>query len=863
MMLFTFSFLIFTYILAPLLITVFLYRILGLGSYMNFLLFFAASLGLAPYVISYILYISFLLFPHHNDFYYFSVVIFIFIVIFLISIRKLGSSAEIISSHLKPIGMLPGLKPWEILYILIILFSVFIVFTQCSFLPLHSNDGSVLYNIARIFYDQKSLEGYPFIQAHLPSGFYSTASHPPVFQMLYIWAFIFQGNSHAGFLVKSFSVLYFFFDIFVLFALVLRNFNRHAAIFVTAIFATTPVVMITSSNCFLDSFRLYPFFFSIFFLIETVKSGNFIKSKLALTCIGLIFTLLAHATHIPLILIVVLVAAPFFISIPLLRTRHIILLGFLTLIFGGVPYLFNYFSFGHLIFHLKESEITPKILELQSKSLLRLRDQLTLWGIIRNGRLQEFFDIDNFGLTAYLGLFGIIVWLKSREKQLHDWFIFLLGLLLYLFIKDPLSLTNNEFGYGIWSTWRYALPLLLFSLYFSAILFRRIYSSDTSLVSPSSSDHPHPTDGIKAGGVRQKIFLFFPYVIFIVLFLSARNGEYPLSEPWKLIYSPAEQYQRTDHYQLQLAINKFVNDPKNTGNVYYTFSPNFFVYSKARGVYYVDSSLEDFYAEHRVSQKVLYLSNLGITHFFIQRGRQYSRHYFYQEIQPILGDPSYTKLVYENDVIQIYKFRNIPGSLDKTNIDLGLDRFVNTLDCRPPKPEALDLSGEHRDEWLLYSHQKCFHDEINDRIEGNNIYLNRLKNSCECPPFQGFNTMYFERNDDFILRSPFSPAEEENDYILSLVAENNDRQSSLFSRPSKIQIYARERSGDGLINDTKLDSVLLDERNTRILLRFTPGKTSEAIAFYFKFHDIRRSVAIKNLNVVQVCEKNNHGIGAH
>ncbi len=854
-----------TYFLSSLVVFLLLFRIFKLRQFLNPGLAFALMLGLGPLIISYLLYIGFLLFPNHGNGFYIGFVIIIFLLMLLASLKEYKLIKDISSDALQALYDIKHWYFWEYLYLALIVFTLLIVFPQAMLLPLSSDDGSIYHTIARIFYEQKSLYGYPFIQAHPATGLYSTASHPPAFQMLYIWGFLFQGNVDLSPVIQSTSPMFYLLDIIAIYCLVKKNLSRSAGLIAASIFASTPAIIITSSINFIDSFRLYPLIFSIFWLAELAKITEKKYYPIILSALGLALSIFTHASHIfivPILIFAFLIASKLFLRV---RVKYAVIMAMIAIIIGGIGYLVNYLRFDHIIVNFFESEFTPRIFELQSKSLLRARDQLNWWDVIRNGRLQDFFCLSKWGITVYLVIISLFYWIKSNNKNASEWFMLIFGIGFYIFVKDPFSITNNEHGYGIWSSWRYLLPIMITNVYFSARFLANAYQENiikanlteginASINNKYDTTKKNNTRGyvIKRGIIFTTIII---YLIFIPLFLLSRNGEVLIEKPWKLIYKPDIREDAKKQNLIIQAITDFVNKQNNKNAVFYTFDPSYFVYSKLRGIYYIDSRLEEFYKTDDPDKKARLLSGLGVTHIFFNKYNQETRHYFYEEIQDIINDTEYSEIVYENDKVKIYRLY-CPNKNLRKHIDIiNFSDLANKIDKEYIKSKSLDnkkYNFVEKDKWLLISDWNNFIGEIKAKSEKNELTIKRINSLGWKHRLQRNSKIFQGKSEYFILRSPELPVKPENEYNISFTVKHPKYKYEIFWGNPKIRLYINENKKNQEPFEIKLDIILLEEESSKVKYRYKPDHNANSIAIIFKIYKIKEWVSISDIVIESI-----------
>ncbi len=827
MVVYVYIYALFIFFLSSFILFLFFNKFLKINLFIRPSICFALFLGFGPIVLSYLLYLMFLFFPHKNKFFYLGAICAIFTFLLIISFKELKIVKELLTSLKCSTKNIKNWNWWEFLYLGIIIYLLFLVFIEVIFRK-DSHDFSNYLAISRIFYNQLDLSGYPFIFPHSESGFYSTQSHPPVFNMLLVFTFFLQNNTDLSFLIKMLIPLFFLFDIIAVFCLAKMRFSREISLLASVIFATIPNLIRDVSNLYIDSFTLYIFIFSIFWIIELIHNPHKLYA-LIISGLGFGFMTAIHSLYL------FIVAPVLFISFLLtlikikvnlkFKIKIITFLILFTAIIGGPGYIVNYLNIGAPDALMMENKNSQTITYFQARSFLRMRGQDNWLNSIRYGRLQIFFDLDKWGFIGYLILFALYIVVRHKNFSLSNLFILSFIFIFHILIIDPFNLTNRGTGYGIWSSYRYHLPILVPGILLFITAFNSIDFTNKNIW----------LFNMKVN-LKQPAMILFA----IVLFLPANRHGFRVPVLNLLCNSKFREEFRTRGNYIEEAINNFVNIKSKNNECFFIMDPAFFVYAKRRAIFYLDPRLKNFYKAKSPLEKLNILNSLKVDYIFFSKTYKKNRYHFYREISPLINNPEYSDIVYSNIEITIYRLKFPPNNIKKIDIS---NKDIKIAVRKKKETRDISFIKSDIDKWILFNDCAYFLDNIFISNTMNDITITIKPKLDWRIRFLKFWYRFTGKRRFFSLRSPCFSINKNLQYKISFKIEYPSELWKKFGGDPKIKIWIGDIYGKRL---TELETIYLTDNLIPVQIRYLPEPNISAIILVFDFFNIKQWIAIDN-----------------
>lgn len=351
---------------------------------------------------------------------------------------------------------IPFLKTLAIFLLLAKLISVFYFAVD---LPLQGNDTFQYAKISQIFYQTKSLAGYPFIDGTQNNGFFLITSHPPMYEMLMLVNHLLEGTS-AAFGISRFIAPLALASTAILFFLIISEF--WIAFAASLFYLYSPLVIENILMFQIDGLRVYAavLLFFTFYLLEREKRFHFVPIFFAST-----FLFFSHSIGIRDVLIVSLSYLLFRFQ-RFENTFKLAIWIFFASLVGGMQYYLNFAQRGYFI---SDRGVVWQLPGIKYELFLLSSRNLVGWGErIWLGALMPLSRVDYFGWLPLLSLV-LVLWLRDLKNVLSRFLLILITVSI-LFSLVLILLGKNEI-----SNFRYQLELQpLFSMLFAVLLFQAL-----------------------------------------------------------------------------------------------------------------------------------------------------------------------------------------------------------------------------------------------------------------------------------------------------------------------------------------------------------------------------------------------------
>lgn len=365
------------------------------------------SLGLAPGIVSLILYFCFLLLPGVFPFVYISIVLAIFVAMLALSWRDFPLLLETYKS-------LFG-KPRHVSFAFVVRVAVAVItlgavlFVLCTavLFPIQGYDALGHATLGRMLFQDCSLEHFP-LKSPLENGFFMNVLYPPGIHLLYAWSYLLQGSTASDIGVRMVAPMY----VILTFLLLWRwgeTLGRGVGLFAMFALATMPIYMHQAAGSSIDAMRMFFFFSSLFWVYQLTRHRS-------LPLLGIASFTLALAPFIHTIGALALpVAGGMYLLFagekPLIRRIGTgALLVSLAGVLGGFDYLRRFIVFGSW---------APASLHIRwdISEVLANRGLDTTYNIIVHGVFRIFTNHQAYGIVAWLFLASLLLLFYEKYRQ--------------------------------------------------------------------------------------------------------------------------------------------------------------------------------------------------------------------------------------------------------------------------------------------------------------------------------------------------------------------------------------------------------------------------------------------------------------
>lgn len=435
------------------------------------------GLGIAPLLVSLILFFLFLIIPNKEGAVYVAGVFIVFLLILLFTI----STKEKQVAYLPLISfkkLMKEQKDFLVFLVLSIAVMGYIFFQAIAF-PISSHDGTVYATMGRILSREKNLNNFPTKVPDQTGFYFSGGQHPPGLPLIYAWGNFLSGTD-SDYFQRTVSPMYALY-LLILLWLVLKeramNFKKkstdYAPIIGVILLLITPAFIWQAFENSIDPLRMFFVFASFVILWKTIQEKSFKLLILLGSVSGLALYSHASSTLIFAILILLLM---FFLPFHFWKkVSYTLIFACVVVVIGGGQYIINYTRFNNILgqstYGLTEIKVKNFYSSAQSAFVdqagsLTIAPKISLSRELIFGRLQVFARPELFGISYYLFILALIYWLKTKRKEKLDK-IFLAGFLLFAI---PVI-------YKFYLNRRYILTVQPIVVYFGSIYAGQIYES--------------------------------------------------------------------------------------------------------------------------------------------------------------------------------------------------------------------------------------------------------------------------------------------------------------------------------------------------------------------------------------------------
>ena len=422
---------VFTYLLSSVVLFLFAARLMKLEKEEASWYFFL-FIGLGPVTISWLLTQALKFFPHRPDVFYILFVMSFFAAAFLFGWSKRYLVTFLLKNAFSKAKSFRVTEHWpEIVLSIIVIIMLGSIIVPAGLMPVTENDATQYATISRLIYAHKTLSIYPFVKADPQTGFYEIGAHPLGYNSMITWSYMLQGGAHQLGLGKLVSPAYVVYTALLLWYVLLGRGSAYSVIGVILLLAA-PIYSWGSVLLGIDSFRVFTFFLSFVSLYGLIRSKS--ARDVAITGYCCAMSTYSHALG--------LITLPFLAAVymaPALLGKmnrrelykkmiHLLVIAVITFAIAGDRYMENIKLFGYPVYDtLKVNQLK----ELRHEEFQLYENNMTgIWGRIKYGEFNGFSKYDSYGITYWVFLAGLLLFLKKREKD-PQFEVFLWAILLW------------------------------------------------------------------------------------------------------------------------------------------------------------------------------------------------------------------------------------------------------------------------------------------------------------------------------------------------------------------------------------------------------------------------------------------------
>ena len=672
---------IFTYIISSQAVFLFLINVFYKQESPPYASLLLLSLGLGPIIISILTKLLIDVYPYHSKYFYISIILSFFFLLFLVSIKKIQSfikSYQFLIDKIKKTKLIFGYL--EIAILITVSFAYFLVFIQATALPIVGSDqvkfvwnSKNTYGVATDI-DNKNIDINRFNKLkEILKGNKSP-------EALYTWFFLTNKPVMADILCRTMAPIYYLF-LMILIGYLLWERGKWTFIWALVFFASIPLMIHQTIGNSQDPERIYLFILTFAWLayaIERKKVGYFI-----FWIIILWFSIFsARANYL---LIYFSITSILTLLLLKLKRGNIILCAiiFLSILifFGfdivtvakhekklGVGGIYNYSANMSILNEINKYEGSEYLKLMRAKYIL----------------LRKIFNKDNYyNVIPILAIVSISIWLiYFKEKEYIDK-IFFVSLLAYMFLvafhNNDIFLHSRIYRVKVSENPyflvydRYLLLTLPFMVHFSAILFGEIFKK------------------IRIEWTKIAIALIVLIILFIPVKSRLINKKAGLGiDDWKKIFS-ASDYEKLMSYRggygkiIDFIRENVGKEDRILTETYFKFIP---YYSERECIN--SGSLKKKIL--RLDSEKIYeeMKEMGIKYILpTEKGRAFSD-ITQSPIQKVINDIGLAYIIYDSEHWRMYKLREEIKEVNKIPINIPNRKFE-------------ELDGNHPENWSVYS----------------------------------------------------------------------------------------------------------------------------------------------------------------
>lgn len=428
---------------------------------------FFFTVGLGPITISWIVTKLLTYFPGHSNSFYL-VVTFAFLIFLCIYGReKFPLFQSLFNNLFETVINIRLSHNWAVIFIVLIVIIVMgVVFLHATLLPLTGNDPLEYATDARLIYEHRTTDVYPFNKTDPETGFYAPSLHPLGYISLMVWSYMLQGSGQEAGLIKLISPMYVFYTMLLLWYVLSRKLNIYG-ILGMLLLITTPLYYSQAVICHIDPIRVYTFFLAFVWLREILLHDYGSYHLVAGFILGM--SMYSHSIGI--------LTLPFFALIYIIHSgkkyhrkiASLMLIIIISLLMVGGRYISNYRNIG--------SPISDKVqvLELEKldyKEYLReSRGLSSEFDRILFGLMKGFSKPKSFGVSYWFLALFVVFYLKPASRDVTVTIFMEVLLLFYVLIVLSIVLEMDEFIKND----RYLLTVQPFIAYGGALFIGKLY----------------------------------------------------------------------------------------------------------------------------------------------------------------------------------------------------------------------------------------------------------------------------------------------------------------------------------------------------------------------------------------------------
>jgi len=240
------------------------------------------SIGLAPGIVSIVLYLCFLLLPGASHFIYIGIVLAVFAIAPALSWRSFPQLAETYRSLFSRPCYLSGWSTIRVIVAIAILAIVLFASYKAILFPIQAHDALKHATTGRILYENCSLEYVP-------------SNYPPGLHLLYVWSYLLQGGISSDYGVRTVAPIY-----LILTALLVWRWGevlgKGAGLFAVLALVTVSVYTLEAMYNSIDAIRIFFFALGIFWVYWLTVQYS--APLLGIAVFTLVLALFTHAVGI-------------------------------------------------------------------------------------------------------------------------------------------------------------------------------------------------------------------------------------------------------------------------------------------------------------------------------------------------------------------------------------------------------------------------------------------------------------------------------------------------------------------------------------------------------------------------------------
>ena len=460
-------------VLLPIFSSIVLTRVCGLDRSDSWLVLFYGA-GISPALLAWFLEVLFRFLPEQSISFYATFLVSIILAIliagsYLICAKTEYDKGPIFPNFLKISRIFPSAFEVSLAGFLCVIMITAMVYNLAQ--PLRAHDPIVHTYIAQLIYGDLSLSAYPFAEPHHRTGYLFEAVHPLGYPFSKLIFMVLTGNIDTPW-HKPMAGAYFAYLIIATGVLASRMLGLRNGILAGLLIALSPLMAKNTFIAHIDPLRVYFFFVPFVFFYEYLKSNKIGWLWISGLCFAL--ALNVHTGNLILLFFI----GPVFLllnkeSLPK-KIGQIAVIGLIAFIIASPQYIDNLVRYGSPLGG-NEYQILSQVPTLQVEAYSHLmRGISTLYEKIYRGSLAPFTNFKWFAFTYWLGLIGLIVYLRGNVKKAIVNGIVILPVVIYFGFQIIAQLIGYD---AFYKNSRYALIVLPFMAILGSIILRKLVMS--------------------------------------------------------------------------------------------------------------------------------------------------------------------------------------------------------------------------------------------------------------------------------------------------------------------------------------------------------------------------------------------------